>query len=180
MDRILVHWAVKENKALPYIYKERSSKINTNLLRVLTVGWLGPICRPTSVWAVRCRLPTDHLGAGVHRCSRIYPGPRPFSEPELRAIVAFLRKHPNVLAAVSYHSCGQFWMTPYGYRRGQRPRHFDTLVSGAGVGGVAGGGGVGGGEGEGWMEWGQGLLGRGDVEVYGPAKRGPPPDNFKI
>ncbi|HHB95179.1 MAG TPA: peptidase [Campylobacterales bacterium] len=41
-----------------------------------------------------------------HTSSNVYSGPKPFSEPETRAIKGFVDTHPNITIALDYHSQG--------------------------------------------------------------------------
>ncbi len=41
-------------------------------------------------------------------------GPFPTSEPEVRALVAFITRHPNVTGAVAFHTHGGVLLRPYG------------------------------------------------------------------
>ncbi|MBM3495764.1 MAG: carboxypeptidase, partial [Armatimonadetes bacterium] len=41
-------------------------------------------------------------------------GPFPTSEPEIRATVAFITKHPNIVAGVSFHTYSGVLLRPYG------------------------------------------------------------------
>ncbi|NXO03672.1 CBPA1 Carboxypeptidase, partial [Rhinopomastus cyanomelas] len=54
-------------------------------------------------------------GASGNPCSQTYHGPYANSEPEVRAIVDFVKSHGNVKAFVSIHSYSQLLLYPYGY-----------------------------------------------------------------
>ena len=52
-------------------------------------------------------------------CDDLYHGSAPFSEPEvaaLRDFVTSLGGGDEIAIYMDYHSYGQFWMTPYGYK----------------------------------------------------------------
>ncbi|XP_037539147.1 carboxypeptidase A5 [Nematolebias whitei] len=56
-------------------------------------------------------------GASSSPCSETYRGPKAHSEPEVKAIVDFVKSHGNIKAFVSIHSYSQMLMYPYGYTR---------------------------------------------------------------
>uniref|UniRef100_A0A8B9KUK6 Carboxypeptidase A1 n=1 Tax=Astyanax mexicanus TaxID=7994 RepID=A0A8B9KUK6_ASTMX len=59
------------------------------------------------------------LGSGSSNspCSETYRGPYAHSEPEVKAIVDFVKSHGNLKAFVSIHSYSQMLLYPYGYTR---------------------------------------------------------------
>ncbi|KAK2184390.1 hypothetical protein NP493_267g01000 [Ridgeia piscesae] len=63
------------------------------------------------------------------KCSAIYPGPSAFSERESQVVSSFLRRHPVIVAAVSYHSYSQFWMIPFGYSKSKHPSNYNQLMN---------------------------------------------------
>ncbi|XP_037692078.1 carboxypeptidase A5 isoform X1 [Choloepus didactylus] len=54
-------------------------------------------------------------GSNSNPCSETYHGPAPQSEPEVAAIVNFIRDHGNIKALISIHSYSQMLMYPYGH-----------------------------------------------------------------
>ncbi|KAJ8393411.1 hypothetical protein AAFF_G00061330 [Aldrovandia affinis] len=56
-------------------------------------------------------------GASGSPCSETYRGPKAHSEPEVSAIVDFVRSHGNLKAFVSIHAYSQMLLYPYGYTR---------------------------------------------------------------
>ncbi|XP_022539293.2 carboxypeptidase A1 [Astyanax mexicanus] len=56
-------------------------------------------------------------GSSRDPCSEIYHGPYAHSEPEVKAIVDFVKSHGNLKAFVSIHSYSQMLLYPYGYTR---------------------------------------------------------------
>jgi murein tripeptide amidase MpaA len=43
-------------------------------------------------------------------------GPYPTSEPEVRSLVQFISNHPNITAAIAFHTYGGLLMRPYSYQ----------------------------------------------------------------
>ncbi|XP_031572403.1 carboxypeptidase B-like [Actinia tenebrosa] len=57
-------------------------------------------------------------------CSPIYPGPRAFSEVETRNVAKFLySRRKRIRGYVDFHSYGQLWMSPWGYKRQFPPNY---------------------------------------------------------
>ncbi|XP_072190893.1 carboxypeptidase A1-like [Excalfactoria chinensis] len=54
-------------------------------------------------------------GASSSPCSETYHGPYANSEPEVKAIVDFVKSHGNIKAFISIHSYSQLLLYPYGY-----------------------------------------------------------------
>lgn len=54
-------------------------------------------------------------GASSTPCSETYRGPSAHSEPEVKAIVDFVKSHGKIKAFVSIHSYSQMLLYPYGY-----------------------------------------------------------------
>ena len=74
-----------------------------------------------------CLYVTD-VGYRNDPCSEIYPGERPFSEPETKALADYIMsKNGTWRVFLTLHSYGQLWMAPYGYTTDQ-PKHYDKLV----------------------------------------------------
>ncbi|XP_033106903.1 carboxypeptidase A2-like [Anneissia japonica] len=60
------------------------------------------------------------------KCSPINPGPKPFSEVEVRNVANFLLEHPYIDAYVSMHSYGQIFLFPWCWTL-DKPEHYDEL-----------------------------------------------------
>ncbi|KAM6973167.1 carboxypeptidase A5 [Aplochiton taeniatus] len=56
-------------------------------------------------------------GASSSPCSETYRGPSAHSEPEVKAIVDFVKAHGNLKAFVSIHAYSQMLLYPYGYTK---------------------------------------------------------------
>ncbi|XP_051785133.1 carboxypeptidase A6 [Erpetoichthys calabaricus] len=70
-------------------------------------------------------------GASSHPCSETYCGPFPESEPEVKAVANFLRKHKKrVKAYISIHAYAQMLLYPYSYKYATIP-NFDCVESAA-------------------------------------------------
>ncbi|XP_047918524.1 carboxypeptidase A1-like [Anser cygnoides] len=54
-------------------------------------------------------------GSSSNPCSETYRGPYADSEPEVEAIVNFVKNHGNIKAFISIHSYSQLLLYPYGY-----------------------------------------------------------------
>ncbi|XP_069485712.1 carboxypeptidase A1-like [Ambystoma mexicanum] len=54
-------------------------------------------------------------GASSNPCTETYRGPRANSEPEVKAIVDFVKAHGKIKGFVSIHSYSQLLLYPYGY-----------------------------------------------------------------
>ncbi|XP_062856154.1 carboxypeptidase A1-like [Trichomycterus rosablanca] len=56
-------------------------------------------------------------GSSNDPCNNIYRGPSANSEPEVKAIVDFIKSHGKIKAFVSMHSFSQILLYPYGYTK---------------------------------------------------------------
>nr|XP_033814456.1 carboxypeptidase A1-like [Geotrypetes seraphini] len=65
-------------------------------------------------------------GASGNPCSETYHGPRAESEPEVKAIVDFVKAHRNIKGFVSIHSYSQLLLFPYGFTN-TRAADFEEL-----------------------------------------------------
>ena len=73
--------------------------------------------------------PSAEEGASSHPCDDTYCGPFPESEPEVKAVVKFLRKHKKrVKAYISIHAYAQMLLYPYSYKYATIP-NFNCVVS---------------------------------------------------
>ncbi|XP_078409970.1 carboxypeptidase A1-like [Cetorhinus maximus] len=55
-------------------------------------------------------------GTSNNPCMETYRGPHPNSEPEVAAIVNFVRRHRNIKSFITIHSYSQLLMFPFGYK----------------------------------------------------------------
>ncbi|XP_016409076.1 carboxypeptidase A6-like [Sinocyclocheilus rhinocerous] len=70
-------------------------------------------------------------GASLHPCDDTYCGPFPESEPEVKAVAKFLRKHKKrVKAYISIHAYAQMLLYPYSYKYATIP-NFNCVESAA-------------------------------------------------
>lgn len=56
-------------------------------------------------------------GSSASPCTETYRGPSAHSEPEVKAIVDFVKSHGQIKAFVSIHSYSQMLLYPYGYTK---------------------------------------------------------------
>lgn len=72
--------------------------------------------------------PVPEEGASSHPCDDTYCGPFPESEPEVKAVAKFLRKHKkHVKAYISIHAYAQMLLYPYSYKYATIP-NFSCVV----------------------------------------------------
>ncbi|XP_028290065.1 carboxypeptidase A6 [Gouania willdenowi] len=70
-------------------------------------------------------------GASSHPCDDTYCGPFPESEPEVKAVAKFLRKHKKrIKAYISIHAYAQMLLYPYSYKYATIP-NFNCVESAA-------------------------------------------------
>ena len=63
-------------------------------------------------------------------CSDIYPGERPFSEPETHNLATYMYSiRDRIKAYVDFHSYGQLWMSPWGFKKDLPPTYRTMNVS---------------------------------------------------
>ncbi|KAF0289369.1 Carboxypeptidase B [Amphibalanus amphitrite] len=68
------------------------------------------------------------VGVSRDPCSDIYAGPRPFSEPETRAVRRFILSHAGKLEMfLTFHSYSQLLLLPFGYSE-ERPPDYSQLL----------------------------------------------------
>lgn len=73
-------------------------------------------------------LPPADEGASSHPCDDTYCGPYPESEPEVKAVAKFLRKHrKRIKAYISIHAYAQMLLYPYSYKYATIP-NFSCVV----------------------------------------------------
>ncbi|CAD7671934.1 unnamed protein product [Nyctereutes procyonoides] len=67
----------------------------------------------------------------MHPCDDTYCGPFPESEPEVKAVATFLRKHrKHIRAYLSFHAYAQMLLYPYSYKYATIP-NFSCVESAA-------------------------------------------------
>ncbi|XP_006031900.1 carboxypeptidase A1 [Alligator sinensis] len=73
------------------------------------------------------------LGSSRNPCSETYHGPHANSEPEVKAIVDFVKQHGNIKAFISIHSYSQLLLYPYGYTKTPVPdqKELDSIATAA-------------------------------------------------
>ncbi len=87
---------------------------------------MGPILLTLDAFFPSC-LPLDE-GASSHPCDDTYCGPFPESEPEVKAVARFLRKHKKLVKAyISIHAYAQMLLYPYSYKYATIP-NFTCVV----------------------------------------------------
>ncbi|XP_014287173.1 carboxypeptidase B [Halyomorpha halys] len=69
-------------------------------------------------------------GASDNPCGPTYAGPRPFSEPETKAIADFILEQEGLKAYLTLHSYSQMWLLPWGYTRQIAKDHDDLMYVG--------------------------------------------------
>lgn len=88
----------------------------------------GPWKRPAVLTPSFLFQPPDE-GASFHPCDDTYCGPFPESEPEVKAVAHFLRKHrKQIKAYLSFHAYAQMLLYPYSYKYATIP-NFSCVVS---------------------------------------------------
>ncbi|XP_019365208.1 PREDICTED: carboxypeptidase A1-like [Gavialis gangeticus] len=72
-------------------------------------------------------------GSSKNPCSETYRGPHANSEPEVKAIVDFVKQHGNIKAFISIHSYSQLLLYPYGYNKTPVPdeKELDSIAKAA-------------------------------------------------
>lgn len=54
-------------------------------------------------------------GSSTSPCSDVYMGPSAFSEPETKAVKAFIEGHPNLKTLLTFHTYSELILYPWGY-----------------------------------------------------------------
>ena len=67
------------------------------------------------------------VGTSNLPCANTYAGSHAFSEIEVSTIDDFLKDRSDIIAFFSYHSYGQMYMTPFGYKTDEAP-DYEELV----------------------------------------------------
>lgn len=71
------------------------------------------------------------IGSNVDNpCSQIYAGKRPFSEVETKNLASYLYSIRHRLKGyIDFHSYGQLWMCPWGYKKELPPRYHKLQIA---------------------------------------------------
>lgn len=104
---ICLRWSRPEQELGRRIWRYQREKIYILHMHVI---WL----REDSIKKV---FPSTGPGASSYPCSETYQGPHAHSEPEVKAIVDFVKSHGGIKSFVSIHSYSQMLLYPYGYTR---------------------------------------------------------------
>lgn len=64
-------------------------------------------------------------GSSANPTSELYRGPAPFSEPETQVVRDFALAHPDITAAISFHTYSELILYPYGYTYTDVPPDMD-------------------------------------------------------
>lgn len=97
------HWKLSHNvyvepqKHSSLIFSDSLSHLDANKCHIFTI------------------LFSQGSGSSGSSCSETYRGPYANSEPEVKAIVDFVKDHGNIKAFISIHSYSQLLLYPYGY-----------------------------------------------------------------
>ncbi|XP_059619302.1 zinc carboxypeptidase-like [Phlebotomus argentipes] len=68
-------------------------------------------------------------GASTNPCSETYAGPNAFSESETRTVTDYVNSViENIRVYVSFHSYGQYILSPWGHTTTQAPNHADLMA----------------------------------------------------
>ncbi|XP_017891839.1 carboxypeptidase B-like [Ceratina calcarata] len=71
----------------------------------------------------------DEGGASLDPCHETYAGPRPFSEPETKAMADYiLANKQNIKMYLTLHSYSQMWLVPWGYTY-SKPSDYSELFN---------------------------------------------------
>lgn len=57
----------------------------------------------------------NEAGSSSNPCSESYSGARAGDQPEVKAVMDYLRSKDDFLGYINFHSYSQLWMTPWGY-----------------------------------------------------------------
>jgi len=71
----------------------------------------------------------ENNGASNNPCSELYAGPKPFSEPEMSALANYVTSiKDRIQLYISFHSYGQYLLSPYGHNKTEFPENYDHLL----------------------------------------------------
>jgi len=71
----------------------------------------------------------NEAGSSSDPCSESYAGARAGDQPEVKAVMDFLRTRDTFLGYLNFHSYSQLWMTPWGYTY-SHPKDYDVQHAG--------------------------------------------------
>ncbi|XP_058987662.1 zinc carboxypeptidase-like [Musca domestica] len=72
----------------------------------------------------------ENGGASNNPCSETFAGPTPFSEPEAKALADFVTSiKDKINIYLSFHSYGQWLLSPYGHTKDEFPENYDDLLT---------------------------------------------------
>ena len=64
-------------------------------------------------------------GSSSNPSSELYRGPASFSEPETQVVRDFVLAHPDITAAITFHTYAELILYPYGYTYNNQPSDMD-------------------------------------------------------
>ncbi|XP_034669016.1 zinc carboxypeptidase [Drosophila subobscura] len=71
----------------------------------------------------------ENNGASSNPCSETFAGDVPGSEPEAKALTEYLKTIENEFSVyISFHSYGQYLLSPYGHTKEEFPDNYDDLL----------------------------------------------------
>lgn len=72
----------------------------------------------------------ENNGASDNPCSETFAGSAPFSEPEAQALAAYVTSIKDKISIyLSFHSYGQWLLSPYGHSVEEFPDNYDDLLT---------------------------------------------------
>jgi len=71
----------------------------------------------------------NEAGSSSDPCSESYAGARAGDQPEVKAVMDYLKTKDNFLGYMNFHSYSQLWMSPWGYTYSQ-PKDYDVQHAG--------------------------------------------------
>lgn len=70
----------------------------------------------------------ENNGASSNPCSETFAGAEPWSEPETKALSEYLTSIKDKFSVyISFHSYGQWLLSPYGHVKDEYPPNYDHL-----------------------------------------------------
>ncbi|KAJ9586558.1 hypothetical protein L9F63_028399, partial [Diploptera punctata] len=108
--------------------KTRSNHESDEAARTISSYLFGQPCRGVDMnrnWNFHW----GETGASDDPCQETYAGPRPFSEPEARAISDFIMdRKDRIKLYLTMHAYSQMWLVPWGYTN-KKSRDFEDLLN---------------------------------------------------
>ncbi|KAH8412130.1 hypothetical protein KR009_000022 [Drosophila setifemur] len=72
----------------------------------------------------------ENSGASSNPCSETFAGDNPLSEPEAKALAEYLEEiHEKIDVYISFHSYGQYLLSPYGHSKTEFPPNYDDILT---------------------------------------------------